>query len=69
MNKTSSYSSGSGRMGGKVCLRILAWPRLLSEHMLRTLSWSESMSCMLSRPWPGRVILGREPSWKREQSD
>lgn len=49
LNMTSSYSSVSGIMGGKVCLRSLAWPRLLSEHVLRTLSWSESTSCMLSR--------------------
>lgn len=55
-------------MGGKVCLRILAWPRLLSGHPLRMLSWSESMSCMLSRPWLGRLILGREPSWTQEWS-
>lgn len=64
MKKMSSYRSGSGRMGGRVCLRILAWPRLLSEHMLRMLSWSESMSCMLSRPWEGKAILGSETSWK-----
>lgn len=51
-------------MGGRVCLRIRACPRLLSD-MLRRLSWSESMSCMLSLPRTGRAILGREPSWKR----
>lgn len=61
--RRGSYGSGSGRMGGRVCLRIRACPRLLSD-MLRRLSWSESISCMLSLPRTGRAILGREPSWK-----
>lgn len=63
----ASYISACGMMGGNVWRRSLTWllpPPRLSEHALRTLSWSESTSCMLSRAGRGREILGREPSWK-----
>ena len=58
----SSYPTGSGRIGGRVCRR--ARPRLVSEPKVRTLSWSESSSGRWSRPRQGRAILGREPSWR-----
>lgn len=60
----SSYPSGSGRIGGSVCLLSFVRPSLLSEPSVRTLSWSESISCKGSRPLLGRVILGREPSYR-----
>lgn len=67
---TASYISDCGMMGGNVWRRSLTWtpppPPWLSEHTLRTLSWSESTSCMLSRAGRGRLILGREPSCARE---